>query len=264
MKEKFRKSSLVNMFFNLVAAGIVAVLALAAFGVYAAKIASGLPDTDLVRNMAPSRSVPIDQSEIPPFFMKAVISSCDPGFLGHKGVDAERLKSSVAGIFNGTGGGVPTVTQRVARMALGTDGAPLPVNFTERMTAGLRELMLATKIEMKIKSKHKIFEIYCNNERFGAGVEGLFEASSVYFGKRPMELSEVECALMCHAAGNPGVDIYTDPKAAREGVSKVLDSMFRAGFITASDLESLRAQKIRLQPFIGSGRTEIASRVIEL
>ena len=267
MTETTKTQVLVNIFYKFVAAAIVMSIMGGVFLLYMVKLSTELPETDSVRNMVSEKSVAIEFHEIPEFLVKSVVAAYDPAFFTHKGLDPDRLKNYAVNKYNGNRlcDDGPTITQMVSKMAIMAKDSCRGDGFMEKTSRRLKEMMLALKLEMKIKNKNKIFEIYMNNAYFGNNVYGLLEASSVYFNKRPAQLLPAECAVLAAMIKTPeGRNPYMHPEAAKAGQRAVLESMAGGGFISEKESESLKAEKIRLQPFIGSSVSDIAKSFIEL
>lgn len=267
MTETTKTQVLVNIFYKMVAAAIVMCVTGGIFMVYAIKLSMELPDTDSVKNMVAMKSVPVEFKEIPEFLVKSVVAAYDPGFFTHRGLDFARLKNYALNKYYGDRryDDSPTITQMVSKMALMAKESYCGGGFGEKNARKLKELMLALKLEMKIKSKNKIFEIYLNNAYFGNNIYGLLEASSVYFNKRPSQLLPAECAVLAAMMSTPERrNPYRNPAEAKAGQREVLESMAAGGLISGKELEELKSEKIKLQPFIGSSAGDVARSFIEL
>ncbi len=267
MTETTKSQFWVNTFYKLVAAAIVMSIMGGVFLLYIVKLSTELPDTDSVKNMVSEKSVAIEFKEIPDFLVRSVVAAYDPGFFTHRGIDTARLKNYALNKYNGDSlrDDGPTITEMVSEMALMAKESCGGGGFMQKTARKLKELMLALKIEMKIKNKNKIFEIYVNNAYFGNNVYGLLEASSVYFNKRPAQLLPAECAVLAAMMKTPECrNPYRHPEEAKSAQRVVLESMAAGGFISEKESNELKAEKIRLQPFIGSSASDVAKSYIEL
>ncbi|HNY11667.1 MAG TPA: biosynthetic peptidoglycan transglycosylase [Candidatus Wallbacteria bacterium] len=267
MIETTKPQFMVNMFYKLVAAAIVMSIIGGVFLLYIIKLSTELPETDSVKKMISERSVPIEFHEIPDFLVKSVVAAYDPQFFNHKGLDPARLKNYAINKYNGSRifEDAPTITQMVSKMALMAEESYCGPSFIEKTSMKIKELMLALKLEFKIKNKNKIFEIYMNNAYFGNNVYGLLEAASVYFNKRPSQLLPAECAVLTAMMKRPeSRNPYRHPVEVKAAQRAVLESMAGGGFISEKESENLKAEKIRLQPFVGSSASDIAKSFIEL
>jgi len=267
MTETTKSQFWVNTFYKLVAAAIVMSITGGVFLLYMVKLSTELPETDSVKNMVSEKSVAIDFKEIPEFFVKSVVAAYDPGFFTHRGLDTARLKNYAVNKYNGNSlcDDGPTITEMVSKMAIMAKESYCGDGFMKKTARKFKELMLALKLEMKIKNKNKIFEIYANNAYFGNNVYGLLEASSVYFNKRPAQLLPAECAILAAMMKTPeSRNPYMHPEEAKAAQRAVLESMAGGGFISEKESNELKAEKIKLQPFIGSSASDVAKSFIEL
>ena len=161
----------------------------------------------------------VSVSELPDFYVSAVISVEDHRFEAHHGIDPIAIgRAAWADIkaMSWVEGG-STITQQVAKNLLFTQEKKL-----ERKAA---ECFAAFALEAGY-SKDEIFELYVNTAYFGSGYYGVYDAAMGYFHKPPAELSDYEAALL---AGLPNAPSAYSPDAnmdlAAKRVSQVLQSM---------------------------------------
>ncbi|GEQ33058.1 penicillin-binding protein 2A [Marinilactibacillus psychrotolerans] len=120
---------------------------------------------------------------------KAVTSTEDQRFYGHRGYDLIGIGRAALGFITSGGitGGGSTITQQLAKNAY--------LSSDQTVMRKLRELFLAIEIE-KHYSKEDILEMYLNNSYFGNGVWGVEDASHKYFGKTASEVTLSEAATI--------------------------------------------------------------------
>ena len=128
-------------------------------------------------------------SELPQFYIQAIISVEDRRFKSHKGIDPFAIARAAwrdikEGAFEEGGS---TITQQLAKNMLFTKDKKM-----ERKAA---EVFAVSEIESEY-TKEEIFELYVNMADFGGGYYGIYQASKGYFGKEPEELTEYECTLL--------------------------------------------------------------------
>ena len=132
-------------------------------------------------------------SELPDFYIKAVISVEDHRFEKHCGIDLiaidRALWIDIKSCSFAEGGS--TITQQVAKNMLFTQEKKI-----ERKAA---EVFAAFALESGY-TKEEIFELYVNTAYFGSGYYGIYAAAMGYFNKQPSELSDYEAAML---AGMP-------------------------------------------------------------
>lgn len=172
-------------------------------------------------------------SELPQFYIDAVISVEDHRFENHCGIDLITIGRAALSDIKARSfvQGGSTITQQLAKNMLFTQEKKL-----ERKVA---EVFAVLELESDY-TKEEIFEMYVNTVYFGNGYYGVGEAVAGYFGKRPSELSEYECAML---AGIPNVpSVYSqDAELTLLRVKQVLSSMIKNKIIT-----QLEADKIEL------------------
>lgn len=172
--------------------------------------------------------VPLEQ--IPTACRQATIATEDASFYTNPGVDLRGILRAVW--INLQGGevlsGGSTITQQVARNLL-LD----PQERAERnLTRKLREGILAYRLGQRY-TKDEILALYLNQTYYGNLSYGIDAAARAYFGKDVDDLDLAECALLAGLPQSPGLyDPLTDPAAAKERQSVVLDLMASSGLIS--------------------------------
>lgn len=175
-------------------------------------------------------------SELPQFYINAVISVEDHRFENHCGIDLIAIGRAILTDIRERSfvQGGSTITQQLAKNMLFTKEKKL-----ERKAA---EVFAALKLESDY-SKEEIFELYVNTSYFGNGYYGVGEAAFGYFGKSPSELNDYECAML---AGIPNAPSVYSPDGNRELSGRrteiVLDSMVRNGIITEEEADGIKGE----------------------
>ncbi|HEY8450979.1 MAG: transglycosylase domain-containing protein [Micromonosporaceae bacterium] len=209
------------------------------------------------------RAIPL--SEVPQVMIDAVLAAEDRNFYHHGGVDFRGVvRALLANLRAGqTTQGASTITQQFVRLAL-TYFADHPqeiVEATEETTARkLREMRLAMAVEKEM-SKDEILERYLNLAYFGEGAYGIFAASQVYFGKKPMDLELHEAAMLAGIIKAPTQfsPAAGDLEQATARRNWVLDQMVETGAITAE--EAAEAKQIPLNPKVRRQPNECVNTV---
>lgn len=174
-------------------------------------------------------------SEMPQFYIDAVISVEDHRFMKHPGIDPIAILRAVWTDIRERAfmEGGSTITQQLAKNLLFTEDKKI-----ERKAA---EVFAAFDIEEKY-SKEEIFELYVNTNCFGSGYEGVFDAATGYFRKFPSELTDYEAAML---AGVPNAPAVYSPdvnlELANQRVGQVLQSMVRHGLLTQEEADQILA-----------------------
>lgn len=126
----------------------------------------------------------------------AVIASEDTTFYQHKGIDFYELqKSFEKNIKEGKfARGGSTITQQLAKN--------LYLSSEKSILRKLREAVITVQLEETL-TKEEILEKYLNVVEFGENVYGVKEASKLYFGKSPSDLTAVDSAFLAFLLPNP-------------------------------------------------------------
>lgn len=178
-------------------------------------------------------------------FKNAVISTEDPRFYSHSGVDFISLvRAAVNSAVQGGGGpGASTITMQYVRNSLveaamikgdkkAADEARDP-----NVARKLREIRLALAVEQSY-TKKEIFAGYANLSFFGNQIYGVEAASEYYFGKKASELNIEEGALLAGMLQSPNVykpDVEENLPAAKNRRDFVIQNMADTGFITQDE-----------------------------
>ena len=228
-------------------------------GLIMARGASALPDVALLENWRPNEStrifdrtgklvanihgdedrVVVPLSEISPNIQRAVLAVEDNRFYQHQGVDIRGTFRAAASNFSGDDvQGGSTVTQQLVKN--------LFLSPERSMRRKIAEAILAVRVERHY-DKNKILEFYLNQVYFGNQSYGIEKAARRYFRKPAKELTIAESALLAGLLKAPeGLSPYTRPEAARERQELVLHEMLENGYITRSQYEDAKEEKLTL------------------
>lgn len=188
------------------------------------------------------RNTVVPLEKIPPACRQATIATEDASFYTNPGVDLRGIVRAVW--INLQGGevlsGGSTITQQVARNLL-LD----PQERAERsLTRKLRESILAYRLGQRY-SKDDILALYLNQTYYGNLSYGIDAAARAYFGKGVDDLDLAECALLAGLPQAPGLyDPLTDPAAAKQRQSVVLDLMAGGGLISVDQANMARREEL--------------------
>ena len=166
-------------------------------------------------------------SKVPPLLVQAIIDSEDAGFREHKGLNPVAISRALYwDIRSGTAvQGGSTITQQYVKNRFLTS--------EQTVTRKLKEAVLAVKLEQSM-SKDEILEGYLNTIFFGRNAYGIQAAARAYFGKDVSQITELrQVAYLAGLIRAPNrADAATNPEAAKDRRTKVLDSMLEVGTIT--------------------------------
>lgn len=181
-------------------------------------------------------SVPLDA--VSPRLVQAVLAIEDRRFYRHAGIDPIRIGG--AALANLTAGrivqGGSTITQQLARVSLLSRARTYHRKAAEALTA--------VRIERGY-TKDEILELYLNKVYFGAGFHGVEAAARGYLGKRALDLTLGEAALL---AGLIQAPARYDPTRYEERALRrrnvVLGAMVESGFVTGDEAERARREPL--------------------
>lgn len=199
-------------------------------------------DNEVIKTFTAFTFSKVDLDNIPKNLQNAVIATEDKNFYKHKGYDVSGLaRSTFANILSGhVVQGASTITQQLARI--------LFLSNEKTYTRKIKELIVAVRIEKTIP-KSKILEMYLNNVYLGSGAYGVEGASQIYFNKHLNQLTLAECALLAGLPQAPSVySPFHDKDLAIERRNQVLKRMYKMRFITKSEYESAKEEKLHLNP----------------
>lgn len=173
-------------------------------------------------------------SDLPDYYIKAVVSVEDRRFYNHGAVDyIGILRAIFFNIKNKTlQEGGSTITQQVAKN----------LYFEEEKSVIKRkvaEAFIAIDLE-KQYSKNDILELYANIIYFGDGYYGINAACNGYLKKSPSQMNLAEATMM---AGVPNAPYYYAPTANKElckkRQQKVISTMVKNKIITQETADNI-------------------------
>lgn len=194
------------------------------------------------------RRLPLDK--VKPLLMDAVLQTEDPLFFSHAGVDMGSMVEAVKANFKARRyvQGASTITQQLIRMTL--------LEREKSLWRKINEILLALVADA-IYDKKTILEAYLNRVYFGQWgafpVNGIAEASRVFFGVDQAELDPAQCALLAAVIRAPNVlNPHRHPERALSRRNMVLGLLFKAGRISREEYDSATGQPPRMRRWEGS------------
>ena len=185
----------------------------------------------------------------------AVISTEDPRYFQHAGVDIVSFVRAAFGnvVTAGGGAGGSTITMQYVKNSL-VEAAQLSGNedaiaeaTARSVDRKLREMRLAVALE-QVASKQEILAGYLNLAFFGHQINGVEAASNYYFGIPASQLDIPQAALLAGMLKSPN-DYRPDEDANLERAKSrrdyVINNMRDEGYITADE-----ARKAKDTPII--------------
>ncbi len=184
------------------------------------------------------RSITDLKSEVPTYFIDALILQEDRSYWTHGGIDPRGMLRAVAQVFKHgrTTQGGSTLTMQLAKNTYQHRVRNFDAKFTE--------MALARRIEATY-DKDTILMCYINRVFWGHTFLGLKQAAYGYFSKEPRDLTIGEAAMLAGIVCNPNTfSPYRNPEFARIQRDKVLRLLMEHGKITRTQYETALAEEI--------------------
>jgi penicillin-binding protein 1A len=194
-------------------------------------------DYKLINQFGEKKRIPLTLNEFPQQLINAILASEDDRFYLHFGVDPIGMGRAVIGKLMGKNkGGASTITMQVARNFFLTR----EVTYTRK----IREIFLSFHIE-SLLTKDEILALYMNKIPLGHRSFGFGAAAQVYYGKDVKDLTLAQIAVIAGLPKAPSTkNPIRSPKNAKANRSIVLQRMFTAGYINASELAEAKKAPI--------------------
>lgn len=198
---------------------------------------------ELYQLIGEGRRTKIPLSEMSKFLIDATIATEDSSFYDNPGIDVSAIARAGLGYFTGNdAGGGSTITQQLVRN-IAFDAEYRAERSARRK---IEEIFMAMALTQR-KSKDEILEMYLNTIYYGNLAYGIEAAAQTYFGKRAIDLTLAEAALL---AGLPQSPATLDPfqSSAQEAVlnrrQDVLNLMVATGKITREQANQAAGQPL--------------------
>ena len=210
IKNKPKKFSIFHLFRDIILAGVLCVMIFICYSFVIITKAPKINPVNIYDNIQQSSVIYNDEGravdsayytqdrkickyeDMPENLVNAFVALEDKTFWKHHGFNWTRMIGAVFQSITGSGkiSGTSTITQQLARNVY------LPETMSTRsIKRKVLEMYYAAVIERKL-SKKEIVEAYLNTIYLGFGNYGVEAASESYFGKKPKDLSLVQCASL--------------------------------------------------------------------
>lgn len=210
IKNKPKKFSFFHLFRDIILAGVLCVMIFICYSFVIITKAPKIDPVNIYDNIQQSSVIYNDEGravdsayytqdrkickyeDMPENLVNAFVALEDKTFWKHHGFNWTRMIGAVFQSIAGSGkiSGTSTITQQLARNVY------LPETMSTRsIKRKVLEMYYAAVIERKL-SKKEIVEAYLNTIYLGFGNYGVEAASESYFGKKPKDLSLVQCASL--------------------------------------------------------------------
>lgn len=207
---------------------------------YASQVISADGKTLGVYAHSQDNRIYVTYDDLSPDLVKALIATEDIRFAEHSGIDFQGLVRAVVkrGLLGQkSGGGGSTITQQLAKQLY----SPNAENVMERLFQKPIEWVIAVQLE-RFYTKEEIINMYLNKFDFLYNAVGIRSAARVYFDKTPKTLKTEEAATLIGMCKNPS---YFNPVRRNERTrgrrNVVLDQMYKAGYLSKAECDSLKA-----------------------
>ena len=178
--------------------------------------------------------VSVNYEEISPYVINALVATEDARFYSHSGIDSKGFVRALLTL--GKAGGGSTITQQLSKQLY----SPTAANTFERLLQKPNEWVIAVQLE-RLYSKDEIIMMYLNQFDFLYNAVGIKSAAQVYFGKKPIDLSAEEAAVLIGMCKNPSLfNPIRHPERTLNRRNTVLNQMEKYGFITETECDSLK------------------------
>ncbi|MBO4360766.1 MAG: transglycosylase domain-containing protein [Eubacteriaceae bacterium] len=188
----------------------------------------------------------VSREQIPDTLVDAVVSIEDKRFFSHPGVDP--ISIARAAYHNMKAGeiieGGSSITQQLTKLLF----------FNDEMSYSRKIAEAVTAVRMELRySKDDIITMYLNEVYLGGGAYGVYEASMLYFGCSPLELTTAQCAMLAGIITAPSAYCPMDETGyvfATQRKEKVLAAMLEQGRISVFEYAKALMEPIRIYGII--------------
>lgn len=200
---------------------------------------------DLGQNV--TRTV-IPGGEISLYIKNATVAIEDSTFYEHRGIKVKAIVRAVLAnlIPGGYTQGGSTITQQVVKNTI--------LTTDKTLARKIKEWVLALRLE-QVLTKDQILTTYLNESPYGGSLYGVEEAAQSFFGVHATDVTLGEAAYL---AALPQAPTYYSPygnhlEALETRKNLVLGRMKELGFITNSEYDAAKAEKVVFEPQRVSG-----------
>lgn len=180
----------------------------------------------------------IELTDLPKYVIQATLTAEDREFYSHRGISITGiLRSAFKNLTTGSRAGGSTLTQQLVKNAV--------LSPEKTYTRKIKEIILSWQIEKRF-SKDEILQLYFNEIPYGSVAYGVEAGAQTYFDKTVRDISLAEAAIL---AALPKAPTYYSPYGSNvdaliERQHWVLDSMAELGYITETDAEFAKNEKL--------------------
>jgi penicillin-binding protein 1A len=202
-------------------------------------------DVTIGRYFRENRSF-VTYGQLPENLVDALLATEDVRFYDHSGIDLRGLFRVLKGVLTGnsSSGGGSTLSQQLAKMLFPRENLDSKADLVFRK---FKEWVIAVKLE-KSYTKEEIIAMYLNKYDFLNLAVGIKSAARIYFNTVPDSLRTEQSAMLVGMAKNSALfNPVRRPELTRERRNVVLAQMFRYGYLTKAEKDSLSALPMELE-----------------
>ncbi|MEX2355487.1 MAG: PBP1A family penicillin-binding protein [Thermaerobacterales bacterium] len=223
------------------AAAVSLLLIMAALGLGAAASLE-LPESDMplatvlldrhgreIAMLAEQRRQHVSLADMPDHLIQAVVAAEDSRFYSHQGIDPIAVARAAWANLRARRvvEGGSTISQQLAKNVY--------LTAERTLSRKLTEAVYTYRLEQRY-TKDQILEMYLNQIYWGHGVYGIGLAAETYFGKKPVDLTLAESALLAGMIRSPeNLSPIRNPEAARNRRDAVLARLIALGLVDEAE-----------------------------
>lgn len=182
-------------------------------------------DGKLIGEFGEQRRTPLTYQQIPPLYLKALLSAEDAEFFNHHGVSLKGMLRAASQILKSgeIQSGGSTITQQLARDFF--------LSRDQKFTRKINEILLSIEIERHY-TKEEILELFNNKMFFGKGAYGIQSAAMIYYGRDIHQLTAAEYASIVGSLAAPSkLNPLANPKRSMMRRNWILGRMYELGHL---------------------------------
>jgi len=189
-------------------------------------------DGKLIGEFGEQRRTPLTYEQMPPLYIKALLSAEDAEFFEHHGVSFRGLVRAGSQLLKSgqIQSGGSTLTMQLARDFF--------LSRKQVFSRKFNEILLSIEIERKF-TKEEILELFNNKMFFGNRAYGLQAAAQIYYGKDIHELNVAQYAMIVGVLKAPSAyNPLANPKRAMIRRNWILGRMYSLRYIDQTTYEN--------------------------
>lgn len=189
-------------------------------------------DGKLIGEFGEQRRTYLKYSQIPPLYLKALLSAEDAEFFEHHGVSLRGLMRAGSQLLQSGNiqSGGSTITMQLARDFF--------LSRKQVFSRKFNEILLSLQIEQEF-SKEEILELFNNKMFFGNRAYGLQAAAQIYYGKDVQDLTLAQDAMIVGVLKAPSAyNPIANPKRAIIRRNWILGRMLELRYIDQAAYEA--------------------------